>query len=182
MSRVCTTILEVEDPLDGDYLIEVSSPGIDRPLVRPGDFVRFSGEVVKIELTQPVDGRKKFQGLLTGMTEQGEVVIEVPKAEVPKAEEKGAEVPKAEGKGAEKPRRAAGASKKAPRSPSKLGQRVVAAERVAYLLPFAAIAKARLVVTDELLAKYVESAENATNAENAEITEVTEPAASEPIG
>ena len=66
-SRVISAVLDVEDPIRGAYTLEVSSPGIDRPLTRLGDFERFAGHVARIELSQPVDGRRRFKGRLAGV-------------------------------------------------------------------------------------------------------------------
>ena len=62
VSRAVSPMLDVEDVIDARYHLEVSSPGIDRPLVRPSDFDDWSGFEAKIELNQPVDGRKRFRG------------------------------------------------------------------------------------------------------------------------
>ncbi|WND01351.1 ribosome maturation factor RimP [Temperatibacter marinus] len=62
LSREVSAILDVEDPLDGEYLLEVSSPGIDRPLTRPKDFSRWVGFDAKVELLEAVDGRRRFRG------------------------------------------------------------------------------------------------------------------------
>lgn len=67
-------VLDVADPMTGKYRLEISSPGIDRPLVRPSDFEDWSGHEAKIELKDPVDGRKRYKGLLEGF-EDGEVRI-----------------------------------------------------------------------------------------------------------
>ncbi|MFO1088677.1 MAG: ribosome maturation factor RimP [Hyphomicrobiales bacterium] len=72
VSRQISPMLDVEDPIPGRYSLEVSSPGIDRPLVRPSDFERWSGHEAKIELAVPLAGRKRFRGILEGYTE-GEV-------------------------------------------------------------------------------------------------------------
>jgi ribosome maturation factor RimP len=66
LSRDLSPLLDVEDPIDREYHLEVSSPGIDRPLVRLGDFDRWSGHRVRIELARPIDGRKRFKGTLAG--------------------------------------------------------------------------------------------------------------------
>ena len=66
ISRAISALLDVEDPVSGAYQLEVSSPGIARPLVRPRDFERFTGHVAKIELKEPVDGRKRFKGTIDG--------------------------------------------------------------------------------------------------------------------
>lgn len=63
LSRALNPILEVEDPIAGEYSLEVSSPGIDRPLTRRGDFARWPGHEVKVELSYPnAEGRKRFHG------------------------------------------------------------------------------------------------------------------------
>lgn len=66
VSRLVSALLDVEDPLPGHYMLEVSSPGIDRPLVRPEDYDRFAGFEAKIETAQPVDGRRRFRGRVRG--------------------------------------------------------------------------------------------------------------------
>jgi len=75
VSRQLSPVLDAYDPLPGAYRLEVSSPGIDRPLVRPSDFDDWSGFEAKIELSQPINGRKRFRGILDGF-ENGEVRIE----------------------------------------------------------------------------------------------------------
>jgi ribosome maturation factor RimP len=72
LSRSISAVLDVEDPIDSEYNLEVSSPGIDRPLTRPEDFERWKGFVAKLETDAPVDGRKRFKGVLTGR--DGEMV------------------------------------------------------------------------------------------------------------
>jgi len=67
LSRALSDFLEREDPLEGDYLLEVSSPGIDRPLTRLADFARWQGHEAKIELVAPKDGRKRFRGVVLGL-------------------------------------------------------------------------------------------------------------------
>ena len=66
ISRSVSALLDVADPIAGAYMLEVSSPGLDRPLTRPEDFDRFAGFEAKIELDQPLDGRKRFRGRLLG--------------------------------------------------------------------------------------------------------------------
>lgn len=102
ISRVVSAILDVEDPIPSAYMLEVTSPGIDRPLVSRDDYRRFAGFEAKLELNRAVDGRKRFRGR-----------IEAVDAEdcVPVSEEAGR-----------------------------------------FLLPFTDIIKAKLVLTDELLA------------------------------
>ena len=67
VSRAISTLLEVDDPIKGAYTLEVSSPGIDRPLVRIKDFERFLGFQAKIEINRPLDGRRRFKGKLLGV-------------------------------------------------------------------------------------------------------------------
>jgi len=67
VSRTVSALLDVEDVISGPYTLEVSSPGIDRPLTRPADFERFAGFEAKLETRAPVDGRKRFRGRLIGL-------------------------------------------------------------------------------------------------------------------
>ena len=76
VSHQVSAVLDVEDPIPGHYTLEVSSPGLDRPLFREADFVRFSGHKVRIHLAAPVNGSKKLIGLLHGVCD-GEVKVEV---------------------------------------------------------------------------------------------------------
>jgi ribosome maturation factor RimP len=101
ISRQVSALLDVADPIAGAYTLEVSSPGIDRPLVRPEDYDRFAGCEAQLELAQPQDGRKRFRGRLLGRADS-DIRLAGPAGEV--------------------------------------------------RLPFAAIAKAKLVLTDDLLA------------------------------
>ena len=103
ISRTVSALLDVEDPIAGEYTLEVSSPGIDRPLTRLKDFSRFSGYEARIELAAPVDGRKRFKGRLLGVA--GEDVR-------------------------------------------------IAVEDGEYALPFRRIQKAKLVLTDDLVAAH----------------------------
>lgn len=76
ISRQVSPLLDVNDVVQGSYRLEISSPGIDRPLVRPSDFEAWSGNEVKLELKELVGGRKRYRGTLEGF-EDGEVRIEV---------------------------------------------------------------------------------------------------------
>jgi ribosome maturation factor RimP len=67
ISRTVSALLDVADPIAGAYMLEVSSPGIDRPLIRREDFARFAGYEAKIELNEPRDGRRRFRGKLLGV-------------------------------------------------------------------------------------------------------------------
>jgi ribosome maturation factor RimP len=77
VSRAVSPVLDLEDPIGRAYYLEVSSPGIDRPLVRAGDFVRWAGYEAKIEMAVPVAGRKRFRGIVRG-AEDGEGIVELP--------------------------------------------------------------------------------------------------------
>lgn len=77
ISRSISAVLDVEDPIPSAYSLEVSSPGIDRPLTRIKDYERFSGLEVKVESLRPVDGRKRFRGMLKGLDESDNVRLEV---------------------------------------------------------------------------------------------------------
>lgn len=74
ISHAISAVLDVADPIPGAYALEVSSPGIDRPLVRPQDFVRFAGLEAKVESAELVGGRKRFTGLIEGL-ERDEVLL-----------------------------------------------------------------------------------------------------------
>jgi ribosome maturation factor RimP len=67
VSRTVSALLDVEDPIPSAYVLEVSSPGIDRPLTAADDFRRFSGFDARLEAQQPIDGRKRFKGKLLGL-------------------------------------------------------------------------------------------------------------------
>jgi ribosome maturation factor RimP len=91
ISRAISAKLDVEDPLPDAYTLEVSSPGIDRPLTRPADYVRFAGHLAKIECKTPVAGQRRFTGTILGgdettvrlSNETGDVVL--PIAEISRA-------------------------------------------------------------------------------------------------
>jgi ribosome maturation factor RimP len=101
ISRRISETLDASDPIEGGYRLEVSSPGIDRPLTRPSDFNDWAGHEARVSLVEPQDGRKQFSGTLAGAT--GEVV------------------------------------------------RLVSRDGVEHDLPFAAIASAKLLLTDKLI-------------------------------
>ncbi|WNK00155.1 ribosome maturation factor RimP [Thalassospiraceae bacterium LMO-JJ14] len=105
ISRAVSAVLDVEDPIQSAYSLEVSSPGLDRPLVRLGDYDRFAGFDAKIEMKSLIDGRRKFRGRVDG-TDGADVLIDID------------------------------------------GEQV--------RLEHAAIAKAKLIITDEMLAKLEE--------------------------
>jgi len=84
LSRELSAVMDVEDPMSGKYVLEVSSPGIDRPLTRLKDFKEFAGFEAKLEMKIPVDGRVRFRGPLVGtagenikiLTNDGEINLE----------------------------------------------------------------------------------------------------------
>jgi ribosome maturation factor RimP len=77
VSRAVSPVLDLEDPIPQAYHLEISSPGIDRPLVRASDFERWSGYEAKVEMAVPLEGRKRFRGFIRGV--EGEAaVIEMP--------------------------------------------------------------------------------------------------------
>jgi ribosome maturation factor RimP len=71
ISTAISPVLDVEDPIDKQYHLEVSSPGIDRPMVRKSDFTRWAGHIIKCETSVMVEGRKRFKGKILGVTEEG---------------------------------------------------------------------------------------------------------------
>jgi ribosome maturation factor RimP len=79
LSKDLSPVLDVEDPIDREYHLEVSSPGIDRPLVRKRDFERFLGHEAKVELSDMINGRKRFRGDITAVDDDG-VTITLPDA------------------------------------------------------------------------------------------------------
>jgi ribosome maturation factor RimP len=95
LSRDLSPALDVEDPMDRAYNLEVSSPGIDRPLVRRSDFERWSGHLAKVELARPLDGRRRFKGRVVGLdgeragieteTAEGASTVWLPLADVAEA-------------------------------------------------------------------------------------------------
>lgn len=135
VSRMLSPVLDLEDPIDGAYNLEISSPGIDRPLARASDFARWAGHVAKVEMAVPVAGRKRFRGVLTGV----------------------------EGDGAKLHRDDARAD-----------------EASDVVLPFADMAEARLVLTDDLIAESLRRGKAAERAAaeaagDAEATEDNDP-------
>jgi ribosome maturation factor RimP len=79
LSRAMSPVLDVEDPIKSAYNLEVSSPGIDRPLVRISDFMRWMGHDAKIELNEAIDGRKRYRAFLEAI-EGTELVLRLPDA------------------------------------------------------------------------------------------------------
>ena len=76
VSRQVSAILDVEDPLPGQYTLEVSSPGLDRALTKPAHFARFMGEDVRVKLRFPLEGRRNFKGALK-FSDKEKIEIEV---------------------------------------------------------------------------------------------------------
>lgn len=91
VSRNVSALLDVDDPFEHGYTLEVSSPGVDRPLVRPADYSRFAGERAKVELREPVEGRRRFSGALGGVRDDRVLiecegsVMEIPYSNIAKA-------------------------------------------------------------------------------------------------
>ena len=115
VSREVSALLDVHDPIDAQYTLEVSSPGIERPLFRPEHFARFAGELARVSVDLPVDGRRRFHGRILRV-EGDEIVLEqdgnevrLPHANISKARLAPVYEPPAKpGKGPKKP----GAKKK----------------------------------------------------------------------
>lgn len=76
LSRHIATLLDVDDPISSAYVLEVSSPGIDRPLTKLADYTRFEGELAKITLRLMRDGRRRFNGRLAGLNDNDQVILE----------------------------------------------------------------------------------------------------------
>jgi ribosome maturation factor RimP len=81
VSRQVSAVMDVEDPLSNNYNLEVSSPGLERPLFVEEHFNRFAGNTVFVRMTFPIDGRRKFEGVLQGV-EAGEVIVEIGEVQV----------------------------------------------------------------------------------------------------
>ena len=76
VSQAVSALLDVEDPLPGQYKLEVSSPGLDRKLTKIAHFQRFTGETVKVQMRIPIEGRKRFRGTLVSSNDDS-IVVEV---------------------------------------------------------------------------------------------------------
>ena len=77
MSRELSTVLDVEDPVPHAYSLEVSSPGLDRPLRTAAHFQRYAGQTAKITMAEPLDGRKNFRGVIVGVEPPGPEATQV---------------------------------------------------------------------------------------------------------
>lgn len=75
ISRALSPVLDAADPVAGGYALEVSSAGLDRPLVRPADFERFAGQRIELKAVRPIEGRKRFRGRLVGIAGD-DIVVE----------------------------------------------------------------------------------------------------------
>lgn len=82
VSRELSEILDVKDPIKDNYFLEVSSPGLDRPLKKDKDFVRYQGRDVEIKLYKPLNGSKQFEGELVGLNEDKNIVVMIDDNEV----------------------------------------------------------------------------------------------------
>lgn len=76
VSLTVSALLDVDDPLPGQYQLEVSSPGLDRKLTKSAHFQRFNGEIVKVQMRLPIQGRKRFRGTLVASDDEN-IVVEV---------------------------------------------------------------------------------------------------------
>ena len=91
VTHTVSALLDVEDPIEHAYVLEVSSPGIDRPLIRREDYERFRGHEAKLELAAPIDGRRRFRGKLVGVDADrvrlnlGAEIVELPLARIQRA-------------------------------------------------------------------------------------------------
>jgi ribosome maturation factor RimP len=80
LSRALSPVFDLEDPIQGEYDLEISSPGIDRPLMALEDFERFKGHEAKLETVAMIDGRKRFKGVIAGV-EGDEVILRLPEGD-----------------------------------------------------------------------------------------------------
>lgn len=82
VSRELSEILDVKDPIKDNYFLEVSSPGLDRPLKKDKDFLRYKGRDIEIKLYKPLNGSKQFEGQLVGLNEDKNIVVVIDNNEV----------------------------------------------------------------------------------------------------
>lgn len=91
VSHQLSGLLDVEDPIPGNYHLEVSSPGMDRPLFTLAHFERFAGSMARVQLTRPIEGRRRFKAVLSGvegdkvLLQDGEMRIAIPFDSIEKA-------------------------------------------------------------------------------------------------
>jgi len=81
ISRTVSALLDVEDPITSAYNLEVCSPGIDRPLTKLADYTRFKGYEIKLETIFPIEGRKRFKGVIKGVNKET-IELSMPEGEV----------------------------------------------------------------------------------------------------
>lgn len=77
VSRAVSAVLDEKDPIDGRYTLEISSPGLDRPLTKPEHFLRYIGYAVKVETVEPVEKRKRFKGTLKNISADNVITIDM---------------------------------------------------------------------------------------------------------
>ncbi len=78
VSRTVSALLDVEDPVAGRYMLEVTSPGIDRPLIKPADYVRFKGMEAKVETMVALNNQRRFKGIIMGVSDdESEIILSV---------------------------------------------------------------------------------------------------------
>lgn len=82
VSRELSEILDIKDPIKDNYFLEVSSPGLDRPLKKDKDFLRYKGRDIEIKLYKPLNGSKQFEGQLVGLNEDKNIVVVIDNNEV----------------------------------------------------------------------------------------------------
>ncbi|MDB5526253.1 MAG: hypothetical protein JWM58_4016 [Rhizobium sp.] len=121
LSTAISPVLDVEDPIDKMYHLEMSSPGIDRPMVRKADFRRWAGHLLKCETSVIVEGRKRFRGTILEVTDDGFMLDRDQPAD---------------------------------------------GENAQVMIPFSALAEARLILTDELIRVALKADKDARNAAN----------------
>ena len=107
VSRAISAVLDEKDPIKDKYTLEVSSPGLDRPLTKPEHFKRFKHYVIKLETIEPVEKRKRFKGTIEDVSAKGEITLKM--------------------------------------------------DEISYKIDFANVSKAKIVITDELWAQYLNS-------------------------
>lgn len=76
VSRQVSSVLDVEDPIPGEYTLEVSSPGMDRPLFTPEHYTRHVGRKIRVQLRRPLNGRRNFSGVLQGIVDEQVLLLE----------------------------------------------------------------------------------------------------------
>ena len=175
ISRTLSAVLDVADPIPSGYNLEISSPGIDRPLVRPADFDRWAGYEARIEARELISGRKRFRGRLEGFVD-GEVRIEVElkldevklddtKPDDTKPDDNG------DGSAAVQVNEAKGSQSKGRKPARRVDPRTVVKPAVARHvigLPLPLVADAKLVLTDDLIREALRRAKKAREAGGSE--------------